>query len=300
MSEKFKSIKATRYDKEIKSIMDTEISIVESPMSSQEFDNNGNILHSISWGSGNMLSEKFIYEYQDNRLIKQLTYADEHELAETEYYEYDSKGSLTKTILEYLDGSQDFINHVYNDNNQLISSITIDDEGDDGQQEFWDYDGENLIQYRLIDDFGNLEEEQKMTYNTSNQLIEKSIINNLNETNFSWKYEYNKEGKLVLESRFKSNGKPIEEISYSYDDKGLLIQEKTENAKDTIIKNMQYDISENEIYAVLHNEDDETTIYEIWRAFDDSSNQKSNKVLVYGNGEGNSSEYEVKYEYEFY
>jgi hypothetical protein len=300
MSAKIKSVKATRYDKKVNSIMDTELSIVESPMSLTEYDEDGNVIHTMVWGAEGLVSEKFVFEYEGALRTKRMTYADEEELAETEYYEYNEDGNLIKTTLEYLDGSKDFTNHLYNEAKQMISSITVDDDGDEGQQEFWEYEGNNLIRYRMINDFGNLEEEQTYTYNDENLVVAKSIINNLNESNFSWKYQYNSDGKLIVEERFNANGKPVEEVNYTYDEKGRVIEEKTENAKETIVKKMEYDEADNELYTIVREEDDDITLYEVWRKFDAESQQLSSKVIVYANGDEISSEYSVKYERDFY
>ena len=300
MSGKVKSIKATRFSKKVNSIMDTELSIVETPLSVKEYDDEGNLIHTANWGDSGMISEKFVYEYENGVRAKQMTYADEDELAETEYYEYDDAGKLIKTVLEYLDGSQDITTHKYNDNNQKLSSITIDDEGDEGQQEFWDYDGQNLVRYRLIDDFGNTEEEHQMRYDDADKLIEKTIINNLHESHFKWTYTYNTDGKLILESRFNAKGKLVEETTYAYDTEGNVIQDKTENAKESLIKEMQYDSNGNETYTVEREDDDGVVLYEVWRYFDDNSRQASSKVIMYAQGESNNIEYEVNYTYEFY
>jgi len=300
MSEKIKSIKATRYDKKVKSVLRGEITTVESPMSVKQYDENEKLIFSKEWGENGMISELFQFEYQDNKLIKQLTYSDENELAETEFYEYNSEGLLIKTIIEYLDGSQDITTHTYNENKKLISSITKDDEGDQGEQEYWEYEGDNLIHYRMINDFGDLEEEQKMTYNNHNLLIEKSILNNMNETNFRWTYEYDDDKKLILETRFSAKGNPIEEIQYEYNSNGKIIIEKTENAQQTLIKEMEYDEFDNEVYTHFMDEEKGVILYEVWRTFDKNKNPLTTRVLMYGNGESRNMEYEVKYAYEYH
>jgi len=300
MSEKIKSIKATRYDKKVKSVLSGEITTVESPLSIKKYDKDGNLIYSKEWGENQMISEFYQLEYQNNKPIKRLIYSDENELAETEYYEYDSEGLLSKTIIEYLDGSQDITTHTYNENKKRVQSNSIDDEGDQGEQEYWEYEGENLVHYRMINDFGDLEEEQKMSYNAQNLLIEKSVLNNMNETNFRWTYEYDNDGKLILETRYSSKGNPIEEIQYEYNNKCELILEKTENAKQTLIKEINYDEQGNEIYVRFMDDEKELTLYEIWRTFDENKKQLSTRVLMYGNGESPNMEYEVKYEYELW
>jgi len=300
MSEKIKIVKATRYDKKVTSVIKGEINTVESPMSIKKYDEQSNLIHSTVWGENGMVSEMFDLEYQDGKLVKRMTYAEENELAETEYYEYDSDGLLIKTIIEYLDGSQDIITHSYNENHKLISSITVDDEGEDGEQEYWEYEGDNLIHYRRINDFGDLEEEQKMSYNQDNLLAEKNILNNMNETNFRWTYEYDDNNKLILETRYSAKGKPIEEIQYAYNKEGNVIQEKTENAKETLIKEFEYDENGNEVYSQLTDEENDLRLFEVWRTFDDKRNPLTSRVLIYGNGTSANAEYEVRYDYEYF
>ena len=279
--------------------MDKELKTVESPLSLKEYDEDQHLIHESNWGAGGMLSEKFVFEYQGDLLVKQITYSEEDEIAETESYEYAEDGKLHRTIIEYFDGSKDIITHKYNAEGNRISSHTVDEEGDEGQQEFWEYQQNNLILYRLINDFGEVEEEQKMEY-ADNKLIKKDYFNALEEIRQQTKYEYNQEGNLIKESVFNTKGKLIEEKTYRYNEFGKIVFEQIENAKETNTKQIQYDKAGNEIYSIEREEDADITKYEVWREFDSNNNQMQSKVLIYGNEDHSDLEYEVKYLYEFY
>lgn len=300
MSEKIKSIKATRYDRKIDSIMDKELIIEEAPMSLKEYDEDGHLIHESNWGPGGMLSEKFIYEYQNKLLVKQLTYADEDELGETESFEYDDNGNRIQSTVEYLDGSKDITTHAYNSEGRKIQSTTVDEDGEESQQEFWEFEEDQLTSYKFINDFGNIEEEQKMKYNSDGKLIEKQFFNSLEETEYRLAFEYDESGVLIMESKFSKKGKLIEEKSFSYNNTKKVVLERVENAKETLIKDFKYDENGNETYVIEREEEEEILKYEVWREFDSSRQQTTARVLIYGNGESSDLEYDIKYEYDFY
>lgn len=300
MSEKIKNIKATRYDQKIDSIMDKELKIVEAPLSLKEYDEHQHLIHESNWGPGGMLSEKFTYEFDGDLLVKRCTYSEENEIAETEIYKYNEDGVLTQTILEYFDGSKDITTHTYDSEGNKIKSLSIDEDGDETQQEFWEYHQGHLTYYKLINDFGEVEEEQKMVYNDKGLIISKDYFNAMEETNYRTTYEYDEAGKLIVEYTYNEKGKLKEEKSYKYDESGKVILEQKENAQETTVKKMEYDKAGNEIYQIEREEDDDMTIYEVWREFDSANHQTQSRVLIYGNVEQSDVEYVVKYTYEFY
>ena len=97
--------------------------IIETPLSLKEYDEEGHLLHESNWGPSGMLSEKFTYEYQGDLLVKRYTYSEEDEIAETETYEYNENAELSRTTIEYFDGSKDLILHKYDQEGNRISSI---------------------------------------------------------------------------------------------------------------------------------------------------------------------------------
>jgi len=300
MSEKIKRVKTIRFDQKLESVNDKELSIVEYPLSIKEYDKNQNLILESTWASNAMLSEKFTYEYEGNQLKKQCTFSGENEIAETETYKYDNEGKLIESILQYIDGSRDITTYVYNTEGQKISSKAIDEDGDVSQQEFWEYKDAKLISYQLVNEYGETEIEQKMTYNIEGKTIRKDYFNSLEENEYYIIFEYDEKGALVLESKYGPTGKLREEKSYQYNSEGRIILEKTENAKETLVKEYKYDSAGNQIYSIEREEDDEITNFEVWRNYDDTGKQSSSKVIIYGNGMGNDVQYEVKYEYEYY
>lgn len=298
---KIKSIYAWRYDYILRSVTDTEFDIVKNPLTVKEYDADGNLILSKDYGPGGTISNYFEYEYRDGKLAVQKIFSDENELGQTEYYEYDGQGKLVKTIVEYLDGSRDAIIHTYDKDGNKLSSITKDEEDDEeGQREYWEYENGLPVAYKLINDFGEIEEEEELIYNDRGQLIEQNVHNSLDNSRYTEKNTYNEAGQLVLWQRYNEKGKLIEEKSFEYDNKGRVIVEKTENAKSSLLRSRKYDDRGNEIYTREEEEDSEQPIFEVWREFDEDNQQSISKVVIYGDEQQAGSKYEVKYSYKFY
>lgn len=299
MSEKIKSIRATRFDRKVDSIMDKELTITESPLSIKEYNQEGNLVHNSNYGPGGTLSEKFVYKFEEDKLIEQITFADEDEVGETEKLEYEN-GIHIKTLIEFLDGSQDIITHSYDSDGNKISSTTIDDDGDEGNQEYWEYNNNKLVSYKLINEYGETEEEQQLQYDSEGNLIKKRFYNSLEEKDYYWTFEYQDKGILRMGSKYNNRDKLMEEKSYQYNDRGDVLVEKTENSKESILKEYKYDKEGNEVYALEKEIDKDEIAYEVWRSYDSSNRQTHTKVFVSGNEDSSDLEYEIKIDYEFY
>lgn len=279
--------------------MDQEVSVVKSPLSHEEYDEDGIILLEESWTESGALSEKYIYENTANKRSKQVIYLDDDEIGQTEYYTYNDKGLLTKTTVEYMDGSQDIISYSYDDNDNLLSVISIDEDGEQGQAEYWEYENNNPISYKKINDFGNLEFEESWKYDEKGNVIENTQFDAIEEIRSRKTFEYNEDGNLILESTFSHKGNLVSELSYKYDDKGRVISEQKESAKDTLITLHKFDENGNQIESAMKNLDTDEIIYEVVREFNEKNLVQLSRVIEYS-GDDIVGGYEVEYEYEFY
>ena len=279
--------------------MDQEVSVVKTPLSHEEFDEDGITLLEESWTESGALSEKYVYENTGKKRSKQVIYLDEDEIGQTEYYTYNDKGFLTKTIVEYMDGSKDTINYSYDDNDNLLSIISIDEDGEQGQAEYWEYENNKHISYKKINDFGNLEFEETWKYDDKGKVIEDSQFDAIEEVRSRKTFEYNEDGNLVLELTFNHKGNLVSEESYKYDKQGRLILEQNESAKDTLITLHKFDENGNQIESAMKNLDTDEIIYEVLREFNNKNLVQLSRVIEYS-GDDIVGGYEVEYEYEFY
>ena len=301
MSKKIKRILSTRYDVVLKSALSTDLEVEEYPLSIKEYDEEGHLVFEENRGRGGAFSDKFQYEYAGEKPVKQLIYFDEEELGQTEFYEYDEQGLLKTTIIEYhLDGSRDTITHSYDEKGRKISSLTTDEDGEAGQQEYWEYEGEHLVSYKSINDFGDVEEEERFKYDEAGRIVEQYYFSDVDESEYTLRFTYNEQGKVVLEEKFNAKNKLIEEKTFEYDEKGNLVNEQTANAKESLIRSRKYDEQGNEIYTTEKEEDEEGPRFEVWREFDEEGRVLKSKVIIYGDEDSPGLEYEVKTVYEFW
>lgn len=299
MSDKIKTIRSYKFSRKISSIMDKEVSVVKSPLSHEEYDDEGILLMEESWTESGALSEKYIYENSNGHRSKQVVYLDDDEIGQTEYYTYNDQGILTETIIEYLDSSQDTITASYDSDMNLISIISIDDDGDQGQAEYWKYENKKAISHKKINDFGNLELEIAWTYNEQGQLIKISSLNAVENIRSTIAYDYDSNENVVLESTYNNKGNLISEQSYKYDKHQRILMEQHETAKETIVTLNKYDTNGNQIESAMKNLDTDEIIYEVFREYNDNNLIQLSRVIEYS-GDDIVGGYEVEYEYEFY
>jgi YD repeat-containing protein len=305
MSKKIKSIKATRYDMVYSETADDHFEMVENPLSLKEYDRAGNLILEANWGPGGVFSDKYEYHYEDGAKVKHFVYADAEEIGQTETYEYDAGGHLVKSITEYSDGSLDITTHKYDAAGHRVESISVDEDGEAGQQEFWEYEGDKLAYYKRINDFGDLEEEERRKYDADGRLAERYFKNVPEESEYKVLYSYDSEGRLILEQKFNKRNKPVEDTSYEYDEQGNMIRETVENALETIVRKRKYDEAGNEIETVEleevdEDEEDDIVRYEVVREYDSEGRIIFSKVLINSTGDRPGAVYEVKTEYEFW
>jgi YD repeat-containing protein len=305
MNTKIKSIRATRYDMVYSDTAEDHFEMVENPLSLKEYDQAGNLILEANWGPGGVFSDKYEYQYEEGARVKHFVYADEEEIGQTESYEYDAEGRLVKSITEYSDGSLDSTTHTYDASGHRIESVTVDEDGEIGQQEFWTYEGDLLTSYKLINDFGEVEEEELRKYDAEGRLTERHYKNISEETEYKVLYSYDNEGRLLLEQKLNMRDKPLEDINYEYDGQGNLIKETVENAYETIVRKRKYDEKGNEIETIEleetdEDEEDDIIRYEVAREYDPEGRIIFSKVLIHSTAERRGAVYEVKTEYTFW
>ena len=241
-NKRIRTATATRLQITLKSIHDEELQEVELPTSYKEYDEEGHLIKEVSWDDSGSLSEKYDYVYANGRKVEEISYLDEEDIAEHHRFEYDGD-KIAKAHISYMDGTEEVCNYTY-ENDLLVKKESIDEDGDEGEKEFFLYEEGQLIRYEKHGDFG---EEEVTTQKWDNKkLIERDQRLLLEEDRVLINNEYNNNGLLAKSIEHREVGKSIIENEYHYDEKDQIIMVKqSEGALVQFIK-YRYDDNGNE------------------------------------------------------
>jgi len=291
---KIKITKATRFDYTIQSFQDEEISIVENPAFYREYDESGNMINEIVNGPGGYLSEKYSFVYRDKKMVEQLIYMDEDTVAEHQFFEYQND-KIIKQITKYQEGEDEII-WSYDDKGRILSKTTYD-EGDETNKTTYEYQA-NTIHIKEYDS-NELILNQVNSFDDKARIVEQKTINLIEEEKSITTFEYSDTGALLREVQTTLEGDLIQSIENKYNEKGQMIEVLT-STQDSITKlEIKFDEDGNEVYQLETNEKGEIN-HQVARSFDSEGNLLATEVELFYHGLGMDSHYEIKYEYEFF
>lgn len=199
MKKNIQSITITRNDYIVRNVTDEELAIKGHLSQYSEFDMEGRPVKEITYDTEGHFEEMHQYSYDPEGHLVTDSYFPEEELeAETTRYEYDGEGLVSSSSKRYLDGSVDTTRYYYDTRGKLEKRVTISDDGEPDEEEFFDQE-EEIPAETNSDPAGN---ELKVTRNDQGQIIlEESIT---------------PDGAVIsrVERMYDEEGKPLETVVF--------------------------------------------------------------------------------------
>lgn len=199
MKKNIQSITITRNDYIVRNVTDEELAIKGHLSQYSEFDMEGRPVKEITYDTEGHFEEMHQYSYNSEGHLVTDSYFPEEELeAETTRYEYDGEGLVSSSSKRYLDGSVDTTRYYYDTRGKLEKRVTISDDGEPDEEEFFDQE-EEIPAETNSDPAGN---ELKVTRNDQGQIIlEESIT---------------PDGAVIsrVERMYDEEGKPLETVVF--------------------------------------------------------------------------------------
>ncbi|PID94880.1 MAG: hypothetical protein CSA95_02060 [Bacteroidetes bacterium] len=261
-----------------------------------ETDAQGNEIVKIEYGEKGLIEQKMIREYNPKNLLVKEQIFDDQELIEHRSWEYDDQGKIHKEFLHYADHSYDTTLFLYDSQGNIIEKRTTDDEGEEGSREEILYESGLVCRHRIYDEEGEIEADDRYTYDDQKRLIKKELLN-LDGEEETLEASYNEMGKVAVEVLLNDEGKIIERNTYTYNEAGLAIEihEETVRQNNTtkISYNDQQQVVLHELYDVGKN-----LVNRVERSYDEKGRPTKAEILISMPERGIRHHYLLTYEYE--
>lgn len=220
---KIRSVKAFRITHSlISNRTDTE----REPAYYYEFDANGNRLLEVTYNDGEE-EQKTERAYANSHLTEETIHFITDEMFEKVSYVYNDEGLLVKSNREYSDGSVESAEYTYEGKN-LIRKVIVNDEGDVEEEDIFSYEKDRMISHQRKED-GEITLIVKRKYDEQGNLIEEERDDRQEENHFKVLYTPAGANKAPDMKVMNSSGKVVEALAHVYDENGRLLREIMES-----------------------------------------------------------------------
>jgi uncharacterized protein RhaS with RHS repeats len=235
------------------------------PYGKNIFDENGNLIGEDRYDDDGNLIGRMLYKYdENNHLTGEETYDETGELEEKLSYERDDKGRVLKKFVHYLDGSVDTMKYGYVGDN-LTHKVLIDEDGEVESEEKFTFDGDKLVKEEKYD-FGELIEKNEFKFDEAGNVVEARLFKD--GESFTIINEYDENGNRTGSFKYDEDDQLIEKKLYSYDATGNMVEVKEEDRTRKSTVKMGYDEKGNATSQVEVNAEGFMS-HEVFREYDD-------------------------------
>ena len=264
-----------------------------------EYDEKGKELKVINYDHMDQEDDCLEYRYDaEGKKISEF-YAQGGEVLEKKYFFYDEANRISSERKEYLEGSADKIEIEYDDNGNMVVRRLIDDDGELENNEAFEYENGLLIRQAVMDADDNLISEDLYEYNEKGQLLSLLRRNTLDEEEHHEVTSYNEQGLRAEVRQYNAVGKLVERVRYTYDEKKRVSIQEEEDVHHHSFITFGYDDADRVILQEEKNDEDEM-ISKITRSFDEAGRQTESEVEIEGGRFRASQHYKIHYEILYY
>ena len=264
------------------------------------YDKNGNILLQETFYPNGSVNEIIANDYDANgRLIQEkCQFGDEDHIEKRNFYR-NEEGVIVREIKYFAEDTFDTITYHYNDQQQLVSKKTINDEQETEEETRFEYMNGLLLRAATFDGDGELLKEENFEWDDAGRQTTVKTVNTLTGEDFAIRTTYDQSGRKLSETREDDEGNPVQQLFYTYTDQGNLLSILTEENGKNAVMVYEYDASGN---LIKQEETDEAgnVLILVKREFDEHNNPLSTEVFIDGQGLSPSSHYVTRFEYEFF
>ncbi|MEI7597117.1 MAG: hypothetical protein WCK02_15320 [Bacteroidota bacterium] len=181
-----------------------------------ELDEAGNIVTESYFQESGEVDHKIQRVFNaNNQLVEEFVFYADDEIAEKLIVHRNDKGQIIKKEKEYAEGEASVSNLKYDDNNNLISKVTLDLDGEVEEEENFVFENNNLIEHKIVNCFGNVQYFEKNKFNEKKQILEQ-IIENGDE--YEKLIQFFEEDNLISLEIYDKQGNGIKKLDYTYNE----------------------------------------------------------------------------------
>lgn len=259
------------------------------------FDDNGHEIERVNYDPRGKVEERVRTKIVDG-LIAEEELELEGEVTERLVKAYDDNKHLTSETKYYSEGGHDITSFHYEDGHLVLKQV-VDNDGEEGEKQTWEYEGGKLIKEKSYNLFGNLDVEKTYTYDEEGELSE-VVETFFDDENSEKLISIIEKGKTVLEKKYNSKDKLIARNTITYDDNGKAVIIEEESTRGTKITKFEYDSQGNNITQDELNESEEV-VRHVERTFDAEGRPLSVEIIVQPDGYNAGQHYILNYNHEF-
>lgn len=213
----------------------------ENKQSFREFDESGRLLLEIAFTQDGEIADKVEHRYDSaGRLLETLVYGEDDEVLERKELVWGDDDRVIRELTHYLDGSADTHEYLYDDSGNLTGIEVKDEEGEMEFSEKYVYEGDKVVKVERWDGEDELTFRQEDTY-ISGVISARKIWSSEETEPFTVAYQFNAAGHREQELRYNSRDQLIERNIYEEDDQGRVIRLIEENRQRKNTTEFSYD-----------------------------------------------------------
>lgn len=268
--------------------------------SQTDFDPEGRVLLQCTYSASGLIVEKVVFRYDDKgRPVHETYYSDDMDPSEEKSFEYDGTGKVSFEKKHYLDGSFDTVRYHYNEDGQLLSKVTVNDEGEEEQQETLTYLEGRLATREIRDAAGDVIFLEELEYDDKGNVVSHLRKDDSTGEYFRLKVYYNPDGRKEKEELYDEEGELTDTTHFETDQEGRVVRTVEEDGESRKIRQFRFDAAGNNLgYEETDGSGDRKVVVE--HTYDADNNPLSSLVFVNGGYRVQSQHYELKYEHQWF
>jgi YD repeat-containing protein len=222
----------------------------ENIHSYHEYDPDGRLLVEIAYTRDGDIADKMEYRYDEHgNLCETMIYGEDGEILERKEEVWESPERLRCEIIHYLDGSRDNYEYFYDENGALTGVQVTDDEDELEYSEKYFYEGDKLVKIERTDEEGELIYRQETAYEDG-RIKSRTTWSSEEEEPYTLVHYFNGSERREKEERFDGDGKLIERNIYEEDVEGRLHRVIEENRQRKNTTEYSFDAKGNPVAQV--------------------------------------------------
>ena len=195
------------------------------------YDPEGRELANYQYSGSGIFESKNETKYDSKgAVIEEVTYQDEHEIAERKTYARNQKGEIIRIDSTFTDGSVSIFTFERDPVKRTENRIERDEDGALESRELLQFDEEGrIIRRELYDYRDKLTEAYTYEYNESGQLIHRRQLDQRGKLVIDTTYQYTETGLLQLRANRNRKGHLSDFIKMEYDTNGRVVLQNLSN-----------------------------------------------------------------------
>lgn len=297
MAKKIKSVTVYRTDNLGQGLTGKESGLKGYKLSQTHYLENGQVVSETRFDVNGALQEKYENRFDDaGRLIEEITYLDDDEIAEHKTYERNENGEIVRSFKHYQDGDRDTIHFHRDDRGRLTEKITIDSDGEEEAREVFEYHEDRMTRHRVYE-YDEPVLDESYVYDDKGNPTEHSIWT-IEEEDATYRNEYDEKGRILTALKYDLKGRLVSKTEYRFEGDRLTgTVEETPYGTNTTT--LVYDEMGNPAEQVEVDGNGQLNNKAV-RKFNENGDVAESEVFINQHGRGINQHYILRYEYEYF